>query len=53
VHSLSTTAANVSDITQRPELLRSEESEVFGFLSILSYQHQLAYSPAQSFPSVE
>jgi IS5 family transposase len=30
VHSLSTTAANVSDITQMPELLHGEEREVFG-----------------------
>ncbi len=42
VHSLSTTAANVSDITQRPELRHSEEREVFGDRAYWSEAHRQA-----------
>src|SRR6202162_520432 len=40
VHSLSTTAANVSDITQMPELLHGEEREVFGDQAYWSEAHR-------------
>src|SRR6202166_5226300 len=40
VHSLSTTAANVSDITQMPELLHGEEREVFGDQAYWSETHR-------------
>jgi IS5 family transposase len=39
VHSLSTTAANMSDITQMPELLHGEEREVFGDQAYWSEAH--------------
>jgi IS5 family transposase len=42
VHSLSTTAANVSDITQMPELLHGEEREVFGDQAYWSEAHRQA-----------
>jgi IS5 family transposase len=42
VHSLSTTAANVSDITQVPELLHGEEREVFGDQAYWSEAHRQA-----------
>src|ERR1700730_9426577 len=42
VHSLSTTAANVSDITQMPELLHGEEREVFGDQAYWSETHRQA-----------
>jgi transposase, IS5 family len=42
VHSLSTTAANVSDITQMPELLHGEEREVFGDQAYWSEAHPQA-----------
>jgi IS5 family transposase len=42
VHSLSTTAANVSDITQMPELLHGEEREVFGDQAYWSEAHRKA-----------
>jgi len=42
VHSLSTTAANVSDITQMPELLHGEEREVFGDQACWSEAHRQA-----------
>ncbi len=42
VHSLTTTAANVSDITQMPELLHGEEREVFGDQAYWSEAHRKA-----------
>jgi IS5 family transposase len=42
VHSLSTTAANVSDITQMPQLLHGEEREVFGDQAYWSEAHRQA-----------
>lgn len=42
VHSLSTTAANVSDITQMPELLHGQEREVFGDQAYWSEAHRQA-----------
>ena len=42
VHSLTTTAANVSDITQMPELLHGEEREVFGDQAYWSEAHRQA-----------
>jgi len=42
VHSLSATAANVSDITQMPELLHGEEREVFGDQAYWSEAHRQA-----------
>ena len=42
VHSLSTTAANVSDITQMPELLHGAEREVFGDQAYWSEAHRQA-----------
>ena len=42
VHSLSTTAANVSDITQMSELLHGEEREVFGDQAYWSEAHRQA-----------
>jgi IS5 family transposase len=42
VHTLSTTAANVSDITQMPELLHGEEREVFGDQAYWSEAHRQA-----------
>jgi hypothetical protein len=42
VHSLSTTAANVSDITQMPELLHGEVREVFGDQAYWSEAHRQA-----------
>lgn len=42
VHSLSTTAANVSDITQMRELLHGEEREVFGDQAYWSEAHRQA-----------
>jgi IS5 family transposase len=42
VHSLSTTAANVSDITQMPELLHGEEREVFGDQAYWNEAHRQA-----------
>src|ERR1700689_4464806 len=42
VHSLSTTAANVSDITQMPELLHGKEREVFGDQAYWSEAHRQA-----------
>jgi IS5 family transposase len=42
VHSLSTTAANVSDITQLRELLHGEEREVFGDQAYWSEAHRQA-----------
>jgi len=42
VHSLSTTAANVSDITQMHELLHGEEREVFGDQAYWSEAHRQA-----------
>jgi IS5 family transposase len=42
VHSLSTTAANVSDITQMHELLHGQEREVFGDQAYWSEAHRQA-----------
>jgi IS5 family transposase len=42
VHSLSTTAANINDITQMPELLHGEEREVFGDQAYWSEAHRQA-----------
>jgi transposase, IS5 family len=42
VHSLSTTAANVSDITQMPQLLHGEEREVFGDQAYWNESHRQA-----------
>ena len=42
VHSVSTTAANVSDITQMPQLLHGEEREVFGDQAYWSEAHRQA-----------
>src|SRR5260370_766228 len=42
VHSVSTTAANVSDIAQMPELLHGEEREVFGDQAYWSEAHRQA-----------
>ena len=42
VHSLSSTAANVSDITQMPELLHGEEREVFADQAYWSEAHRQA-----------
>jgi IS5 family transposase len=42
VHSLSTTAANVSDITQMPKLLHGQEREVFGDQAYWSEAHRKA-----------
>ena len=40
VHSLASTAANVSDITQMPKLLHGEEREVFGDQAYWSESHR-------------
>jgi IS5 family transposase len=40
VHSLSTTAANVSDISQMPQLLHGQEREVFGDQAYWSQSHR-------------
>jgi transposase, IS5 family len=40
VHSLSTTAANVSDISQMPQLLHGQEREVFGDQAYWSESHR-------------
>jgi len=40
VHSLTTTAANVSDISQMPQLLRGQEREVFGDQAYWSESHR-------------
>jgi IS5 family transposase len=40
VHSLATTAANVSDITQMPKLLHGQEREVFGDQAYWSESHR-------------
>jgi transposase, IS5 family len=40
VHSLSTTPANVADITELPKLLRGEEREVFGDQAYWSESHR-------------
>jgi len=42
VHSLSTTAANVGDITQMPKLLHGQEREVFGDQAYWSEAHRQA-----------
>src|SRR5450631_464644 len=42
VHSLTTTAANVSDITQMPTLLHGHEREVFGDQAYWSESHRQA-----------
>ena len=48
VHSLSTTAANVHDITQMPKLLHGEEREVFGDQAYWSESHRQSAVAAAS-----
>ena len=50
VHSLSTTAANVHDITQMSKLLHGEEREVFGDQAYWSESHRQARTAGHPLP---